>query len=160
MGKELSFDIARTALLAIDCRTAIVSIHAYAKPPEAFRERAATVLLAARKLRGSESALSLATAGRGHAGGCCHSGGADNGRHDLRPPPLPGAPGYLPGDLRSRCSCMPPHSRDGLPGLLHSLLGQPGRQLSALAPRLRTGRLCAAYGLLGCLLDLRHVLFS
>ena len=46
MGKELSFDIARTALLAMDCQTGIVSI--YAKPPEEFLERAATVLRAAR----------------------------------------------------------------------------------------------------------------
>ena len=46
MGKELSFDIARTALLAMDCQTGIVSI--YAKPPEDFLERAATVLRAAR----------------------------------------------------------------------------------------------------------------
>src|SRR6267143_3070220 len=46
MGKELSFDIARTALLAMDCQTGIVSI--YAKPPEEFLERAATVLQAAR----------------------------------------------------------------------------------------------------------------
>src|SRR2546421_8189021 len=43
MGTELSFDIARTALLAMDCQTGIVSI--YAKPPEEFLERAATVLL-------------------------------------------------------------------------------------------------------------------
>jgi len=46
MGEELSFDIARTALLAMDCQTGIVSI--YAKPPEEFLERAATVLQAAR----------------------------------------------------------------------------------------------------------------
>jgi nicotinamidase-related amidase len=46
MGNELSFDIARTALLAMDCQTGIVSI--YAKPPEEFLERAATVLRAAR----------------------------------------------------------------------------------------------------------------
>jgi nicotinamidase-related amidase len=46
MGTELSFDIARTALLAMDCQTGIVSI--YAKPPEEFLERAATVLRAAR----------------------------------------------------------------------------------------------------------------
>jgi hypothetical protein len=42
MGTGLSFDIARTALLAMDCQTGIVSI--YAKPPEEFLERAATVL--------------------------------------------------------------------------------------------------------------------
>ena len=46
MGTELSFDVARTALLAMDCQTGIVSI--YAKPPEEFLERAATVLRAAR----------------------------------------------------------------------------------------------------------------
>jgi nicotinamidase-related amidase len=46
MGNELSFDIARTALLAMDCQTGIVSI--YAKPPGEFLERAATVLRAAR----------------------------------------------------------------------------------------------------------------
>ncbi len=46
MGEELSFDIARTALLAMDCQTGIVSI--YAKPPEEFLERAATVLQRAR----------------------------------------------------------------------------------------------------------------
>ena len=55
-----------------------------------------------------ECALPLATAGRGHAGGCCHRGGTDNGRHDLGPLPLPGASGDLPRDLRSRCNCMPP----------------------------------------------------
>jgi len=46
MGEELSFDIARTALLAMDCQTGLVSI--YAKPPEEFLERAATVLQGAR----------------------------------------------------------------------------------------------------------------
>ena len=46
MEKELSLDITRTALLAMDCQTGIVSI--YAKPPEEFLQRAATVLRAAR----------------------------------------------------------------------------------------------------------------
>ena len=46
MRTELSFDVVRTALLAMDCQTGIVSI--YAKPPEEFLERAATVLRAAR----------------------------------------------------------------------------------------------------------------
>jgi nicotinamidase-related amidase len=41
-----SFDIARTALLALDCQTGIVSI--YAKPQEEFIARAAGVLRAAR----------------------------------------------------------------------------------------------------------------
>src|SRR5882672_35310 len=46
MGTDLSFDITRTALLAMDCQTGIVSI--YAKPPEEFLERASTVVRAAR----------------------------------------------------------------------------------------------------------------
>ncbi len=46
MGKD-SFDIAHTALLAMDCQAGIVSI--YAKPPEEFLGRAASVLGAARK---------------------------------------------------------------------------------------------------------------
>ena len=46
MGRELTFDIPRTALLAMDCQTGIVSI--YAKPPEEFLERAASVLRAVR----------------------------------------------------------------------------------------------------------------
>ncbi len=40
------FEVARTAVLAMDCQAGIVSI--YAKPPEAFVERAASVLRAAR----------------------------------------------------------------------------------------------------------------
>ncbi len=46
MGTDLSFDIARTALLAMDCQTGIVSI--YARPQQEFLERAASVLRAAR----------------------------------------------------------------------------------------------------------------
>lgn len=46
MGNGLSFDIAHTAVLAMDCQTGIVSI--YAKPPEEFLGRASTVLRAAR----------------------------------------------------------------------------------------------------------------
>ena len=47
MGKELSLDFGRTAVLAMDCQAGIVSI--YAKPAEEFAERAAGVLRAARK---------------------------------------------------------------------------------------------------------------
>jgi nicotinamidase-related amidase len=47
MGTGLSFDVAHTALLAMDCQTGIVSI--YAKPPDEFLERASTVLRAARR---------------------------------------------------------------------------------------------------------------
>ncbi len=47
MGTDLSFDIARSALLAMDCQAGIVSI--YAKPPDEFVERASRVLRAARK---------------------------------------------------------------------------------------------------------------
>jgi nicotinamidase-related amidase len=47
MGTDISFDTAHTALLAMDCQAGIVSI--YAKPPEEFVERAASVLRAARK---------------------------------------------------------------------------------------------------------------
>jgi nicotinamidase-related amidase len=43
----MSFDIAHTALVAMDCQTGIVSI--YARPPEEFVERASSVLRAARK---------------------------------------------------------------------------------------------------------------
>ena len=46
MGIGLTFDIARTALLAMDCQTGIVSI--YAKPQEDFLDRAASALRAAR----------------------------------------------------------------------------------------------------------------
>jgi nicotinamidase-related amidase len=46
MGTDLSFQFARTAILAMDCQTAIVSI--YAKPQEEFLERASSVLRAAR----------------------------------------------------------------------------------------------------------------
>lgn len=47
MANGISFDMGRTALLAMDCQAGIVSI--YAKPPEEFVERAASVLRAARK---------------------------------------------------------------------------------------------------------------
>ena len=46
MPPQPSFDIARTALLAMDCQAGIVST--YAKPPEEFAARAAAVLRAAR----------------------------------------------------------------------------------------------------------------
>jgi nicotinamidase-related amidase len=46
METDLSLDVAHSAILAMDCQTGIVSI--YAKPAEAFVERAATVLRAAR----------------------------------------------------------------------------------------------------------------
>lgn len=44
----MTFDVAHTALLGMDCQAGIVSI--YVKPPEQFVERASTVLRAARKL--------------------------------------------------------------------------------------------------------------
>ena len=46
MKTSLSFDIARTVLVAMDCQTGIVSI--YAKPQAEFIERASGVLAAAR----------------------------------------------------------------------------------------------------------------
>jgi nicotinamidase-related amidase len=46
MANEIPFDIAHTALIAMDCQAGIVSI--YAKPAEEFVERAAGVLRAAR----------------------------------------------------------------------------------------------------------------
>jgi nicotinamidase-related amidase len=46
MGTDLAFDIAHTALVAMDCQTGIVSI--YAKPEEEFVDRASRVLRAAR----------------------------------------------------------------------------------------------------------------
>ena len=46
MTPQPSFDIARTALLAMDCQAGIVSV--YAKPPEEFTARATAVLRAAR----------------------------------------------------------------------------------------------------------------
>ncbi len=42
-----AFNISRTAILALDCQAGIVSV--YAKPPEAFIEKAATALRAARQ---------------------------------------------------------------------------------------------------------------
>jgi len=47
MGKEWSFDVAHTALLAMDCQAGIVSV--YVQPAEEFLARAASVLGAARK---------------------------------------------------------------------------------------------------------------
>jgi nicotinamidase-related amidase len=47
MTPDMSFDIARTAVIAMDCQTGVVSI--YAKPMEEFVERASLVLRAARK---------------------------------------------------------------------------------------------------------------
>jgi nicotinamidase-related amidase len=47
MAADISFDIAHTALVAMDCQAGIVSI--YAKPPDEFVERASVVLRAARK---------------------------------------------------------------------------------------------------------------
>jgi nicotinamidase-related amidase len=46
MGTNLSFDVARTALLAMDCQTGIVSI--YSKPEQDFIGRAARTIRAAR----------------------------------------------------------------------------------------------------------------
>src|ERR1700722_9659257 len=46
MGTGMSFDVAHTALVAMDCQAGIVSI--YAKPQEEFVERASSVLRAAR----------------------------------------------------------------------------------------------------------------
>jgi nicotinamidase-related amidase len=47
MATEIKFDIAHTAVLAMDCQAGIVSI--YVQPPEEFLARAASVLGAARK---------------------------------------------------------------------------------------------------------------
>jgi|SRR5580704_12876786 nicotinamidase-related amidase len=47
METDISFDIARTAVLAMDCQAGIVSI--YIQPPEEFLKRASSVLAAARK---------------------------------------------------------------------------------------------------------------
>src|SRR5579884_3963287 len=47
MASHLSFDVARTALLSMDCQNGIVSI--YAQPKEEFVERAASVLRSGRK---------------------------------------------------------------------------------------------------------------
>lgn len=44
MGNAVRFEVAHTALLAMDCQSGIVSI--YAKPPEEFVERASSVLRA------------------------------------------------------------------------------------------------------------------
>jgi nicotinamidase-related amidase len=44
-----TFDSARTAMLAMDCQAAIVSV--YVKPPEPFLERAVSVLAAARRAK-------------------------------------------------------------------------------------------------------------
>src|SRR5690349_8183909 len=46
MANEIPFDIAHTAIIAMDCQAGIVSI--YAKPAEEFVERAAGALRAAR----------------------------------------------------------------------------------------------------------------
>jgi nicotinamidase-related amidase len=46
MANDRPFDIAHTAVVAMDCQAGIVSI--YAKPPEEFVERASSVLRAAR----------------------------------------------------------------------------------------------------------------
>jgi nicotinamidase-related amidase len=47
MGTDISFDVLRTAILAMDCQAGIVSI--YVQPPEEFLNRASSVLAAARK---------------------------------------------------------------------------------------------------------------
>lgn len=47
MGTSISLDIARTAILAMDCQAGIVSI--YVQPPDEFLKRSLTVLGAARK---------------------------------------------------------------------------------------------------------------
>jgi len=49
MVTDLSLDLARTAVLAMDCQAGIVSI--YVQPPEEFLKRAADVLEAARQAR-------------------------------------------------------------------------------------------------------------
>jgi nicotinamidase-related amidase len=48
METNLSFDTARTAVLALDCQAGIVSI--YVKPPDEFLARASSVLRAAREV--------------------------------------------------------------------------------------------------------------
>ena len=47
MGSDISFDISRTAILAMDCQAGVVSV--YVQPPEEFLKRASSVLVAARK---------------------------------------------------------------------------------------------------------------
>jgi len=47
MATDISFDIARTAILAMDCQAGIVSI--YVQPPEEFLKRVSSVLAAARE---------------------------------------------------------------------------------------------------------------
>jgi len=47
METDLAFEISRTAILAMDCQTGVVSI--YVQPPEEFLQRASGVLAAARK---------------------------------------------------------------------------------------------------------------
>ena len=47
MGTDISFDVARTAILAMDCQAGVVSI--YVQPPEEFLKHASGVLAAARK---------------------------------------------------------------------------------------------------------------
>lgn len=47
MGTTISFDIARTAVLAMDCQAGVVSI--YVQPAEEFLRRASRVLAATRK---------------------------------------------------------------------------------------------------------------
>ena len=64
----MKFDPARTAVLAMDCQVGIVSI--YAKPPEEFLGRAASVLAAARKAGWKFSG------GRDWCDGCVDSGEA------------------------------------------------------------------------------------
>lgn len=48
MGTDISFDIARTAILAMDCQAGVVSM--YVQPPDEFLNRAAGVLKAARSV--------------------------------------------------------------------------------------------------------------
>lgn len=47
MKTDISFDIARTAILAMDCQAGVVSI--YVQPPGEFLTRASSILAAARK---------------------------------------------------------------------------------------------------------------
>jgi nicotinamidase-related amidase len=47
MGTDITFDISRTAILAMDCQAGVVSI--YVQPPEGFLKRASSVLAAARQ---------------------------------------------------------------------------------------------------------------
>jgi nicotinamidase-related amidase len=47
MATDISFDIARTVVLAMDCQAGVVSI--YVQPPDGFLKRASSVLAASRR---------------------------------------------------------------------------------------------------------------